>query len=106
MLQSIAEPLAGGNEVGVGEVVQPGDVPPAIGPEDAAERFAALDDMHAATRGRESTDGGYHASVGDDAARIDQADVAGRHAPRGDGPQSRSCGDAADGVAGTHPHGN
>lgn len=39
------------NEVGVGEVVQLDDAPPAVGSEDTAECFAALDDVHAATRG-------------------------------------------------------
>ena len=75
---SVAEPLAGANEVGVGEVVQLRDALPAVGPEDAAQGFAAFDDIHVAARGRGSAGSrGYSASVGDDVARIDQVDVAG-----------------------------
>lgn len=54
-----------------------GDALPAVGSEDAAERFATFDDMHTTTRGCESADSGWCAPVGDDVARIDQADVAG-----------------------------
>lgn len=45
-MRSVAEPLTGVNEVGVGEVVQLGDALPSVGPEDAAEGFSTLDDMH------------------------------------------------------------
>lgn len=55
---SAAEPLAGVNKIGAGEVVQLDDAPPAIGSEDAAEGFATLDDVHAATRGRGSAGSG------------------------------------------------
>ena len=93
-MRLVTEPLAGVNEVGVGEVVQLGDPLPAIGPEDAAQRFAAPDDMHAADRCRGSADSCCRAPVGDDVAGIDQVDVAGidqvdvagRHAPRGQWP--------------------
>lgn len=44
---------------------------PAVDPEDAAQRFAALDDVHAVTRGNGSAGGGCRAAVGDDVARID-----------------------------------
>ena len=47
---SAAEPLAGVNKIGADEVVQLDDAPPAVGSEDAAERFATLDDVHSATR--------------------------------------------------------
>ncbi|MDB1140189.1 hypothetical protein PL706_00770 [Bifidobacterium catenulatum] len=46
---SVAEPLAGVNKIAAGEVVQLDDAPPAVGAKDAAERFATLDDAHAAT---------------------------------------------------------
>lgn len=48
---SAAAPLAGVNKIGAGKVVQLADAPPAVGAKDAAERFATLDDVHAATRG-------------------------------------------------------
>lgn len=51
---SVAEPLAGVNKVGVGEVVQLGDALPAVGSEDAAEGFSTLDDMHTTTCGQGS----------------------------------------------------
>lgn len=105
-MRSVAEPLAGVNEVGVDKVVQLSDALPSIGPEDAAERFSPLDDIHAATCGRGSAGGGCRASVGDDVAWMDQVDVAGRHPPCGHGPQAGSLGDAGHGVAGAHPHGN
>lgn len=48
---SVAEPPAGVNKIGAVEVVQLDDAPPAVGSKDAAERFATIDDAHAATRG-------------------------------------------------------
>lgn len=101
---SVAEPLAGVNKVGVGEVVQLGDALPAVGSEDAAERFATFDDMHAATRGCGSADSGWCAPVGDDVARIDQVDVAGWCAPYGQWSQAGSLGDAGHGVVVAHGH--
>ena len=102
---SVAELLAGVNEVGVGKVVQLGDALPAVGPEDAAQCFAALDDMHAATRGNGSARSrGCRASVGDDVAGIDQVEVAERHVLRGHGPQAGSLVDAGHGVTIAHGH--
>ena len=102
---SVAEPLAGVNKVGVGEVVQLGDALPAVGSEDAAERFATFDDMHAATRGCGSADSGWCAPVGDDVARIDQVEVAGRNPPCGQRPQASSRCYAGHGVAAAHGDG-
>ena len=96
--------MAGVNEVGVGKVVQLGDVLPAIGSEDSAERFAALDDMHAATHGRGPADSDCLTTVGDDVARIDQVEVAGRNPPCGQRPQASSRCYAGQGVAAAHGH--
>ena len=51
---SVAEPLTGVNKIGAGEVVQLGDALPSVGPEDAAESFSTLDDMHTTTCGHGS----------------------------------------------------
>lgn len=103
-LRLVTEPLAVVNEVGVGEVVQLGDALPAIGPKDATQRFATLDNMHATSRCCGSSSSSCRASVGDNVAGIDQIDVAGRHAPRGQRPQPGSFGDAGHGVATAHGH--
>lgn len=103
-MRSIADPLAGVNQIGVGEVVQLGDALPAIGPEDATQRFATLDNMHATSRCCGSSSSSCRASVGDNVAEIDQIDVAERHAPRGQRPQPGSFGDAGHGVATAHAH--
>lgn len=101
---SVAEPLAGVNKVGVGEVVQLGDALPAVGSEDADERFATFDDMHAATRGCGSAGSGWCAPVSDAVVRIDQVDVAGWRAPCGQWSQAGSLGDTGHGVAVAHGH--
>lgn len=101
---SVADPLAGVNEIGVGEVVQLCDALPSVGPENADESFATFDDMHAATRGCGSADSGWCAPVGDDVARIDQVDVAGWRTLCGQRPQAGSSGDTGHGVAVAHSH--
>ena len=104
-MRSVAEPLAGVNEVGVGEAVQLGNALPAVDPGDAAQDFATLDNVHVAIRGNgTAVSGGCRALVGDDVAGIDQVDVAGWYAPRGQGPQSGSSCDAGHGVAAAHGH--
>lgn len=80
------------------------DALPSVGPEDAAERFATFDDMHAATRGCGSADSGWCAPVGNAVARIDQVDVAGWRAPYGQWSQAGSLGNAGHGVAVAHGH--
>lgn len=72
------EAQTGVNEVVVGEVVQLGHALSAVGSEDAAEHFAALNDTHTTTRSRGSVEGrDYSTPINDDVARINQVDIAG-----------------------------